>query len=84
MRFELLDIHVASPFALRHLPATLLASFVKKLSRLSLTAPPAAIVMVIPFTYNILKKHPALMVMIHRADVDDSNGMLSLKHNTLY
>ncbi|TEB04125.1 CBF-domain-containing protein, partial [Coprinellus micaceus] len=49
-----------------HLPATLLASFIKRLSRLSLSAPPAAIVMIIPFTYNILKKHPALMVMIHR------------------
>ncbi|RXW24236.1 hypothetical protein EST38_g1601 [Candolleomyces aberdarensis] len=48
------------------LPATLLASFIKRLSRLSLSAPPAAIVMIIPFTYNILKKHPALMVMIHR------------------
>lgn len=24
--------------------------------------------MLIPFTYNILKKHPALMVMIHRAE----------------
>ena len=24
--------------------------------------------MIIPFTYNILKKHPALMVMIHRAE----------------
>jgi hypothetical protein len=24
--------------------------------------------MVIPFTYNILKRHPALMVMIHRVD----------------
>ncbi|KAF5314596.1 hypothetical protein D9611_007264 [Ephemerocybe angulata] len=49
-----------------HLPATLLASFIKRLSRLSLNAPPAAIVMIVPFTYNILKKHPALMVMIHR------------------
>ncbi|KIK06358.1 hypothetical protein K443DRAFT_129940 [Laccaria amethystina LaAM-08-1] len=54
-----------------HLPATLLASFVKRLSRLSLTAPPAAIVMAIPLTYNILKKHPALMVMIHRTDEGD-------------
>ncbi|KIJ38924.1 hypothetical protein M422DRAFT_32988 [Sphaerobolus stellatus SS14] len=53
-----------------HLPATLLASFIKRLSRLSLSAPPAAIVMIIPFTYNILKRHPACMVMIHR-DVDD-------------
>ncbi|KAH6902660.1 ribosome biogenesis protein Noc4 [Coprinopsis sp. MPI-PUGE-AT-0042] len=29
-------------------------------------APPAAIIMLIPFTYNVLKKHPALMAMIHR------------------
>ncbi|GJE91040.1 CBF/MAK21 family protein [Phanerochaete sordida] len=53
-----------------HLPVNLLASFVKRLARLSLSAPPAAIVMILPLTYNILKKHPALMVMIHR--VDDS------------
>jgi len=67
--FRLTELFLSST----HLPAALLASFVKKLSRLSLTAPPAAIVMVIPFTYNILKRHPALMVMIHRDNVDDSN-----------
>lgn len=50
----------------RHLPAALLASFVKRLSRLSLSAPPSSIVMTIPFVYNILKRHPALMCMIHR------------------
>ncbi|KAG5636845.1 hypothetical protein H0H81_006638 [Sphagnurus paluster] len=57
-----------------HLPANLLASFIKRLSRLSLTAPPAAIVMVIPFTYNTLKRHPALMAIIHRTDVDDPSS----------
>jgi U3 small nucleolar RNA-associated protein 19 len=46
----------------------MLASFVKRLSRLSLTAPPAALVVLIPFTYNVLKRHPPLMVMIHNAD----------------
>jgi U3 small nucleolar RNA-associated protein 19 len=51
-----------------HLPATLLASFIKRLARLSLSAPPAAIIMIIPFTYNTLKRHPALMHMIHRPD----------------
>ena len=56
-----------------HLPATLLASFVKRLSRLSLFAPPAAIVMIIPFTYNILKRHPACLAMIH----GDSQGFQS-------
>ncbi|RDB30772.1 hypothetical protein Hypma_005736 [Hypsizygus marmoreus] len=68
-----------------HLPANLLASFIKRLSRLSLTAPPAAIVMVIPFTYNILKRHPALMTMIHRTDVEDSSDdpFLPLEPNPL-
>lgn len=56
-----------------HLPVTLLASFIKRLSRISLSAPPAAIIMIIPFTYNVLKRHPALMTMIHRTDVIDSN-----------
>ncbi|KAG6841074.1 hypothetical protein C0991_002167 [Blastosporella zonata] len=57
-----------------HLPANLLASFVKRLSRLSLNAPPSAIVMVVPFTYNILKRHPALMAMIHRTDSEDPSN----------
>jgi CBF/Mak21 family len=56
-------------FLPRHLPAALLASFVKRLSRLSLTAPPTSIVIMIPFVYNILKRHPALMCMIHRDEV---------------
>ncbi|KAF9269188.1 CBF-domain-containing protein [Marasmius fiardii PR-910] len=49
-----------------HLPAALVASFVKRLARLSLNSPPAAAVMILPFTYNMLKRHPALMPMIHR------------------
>lgn len=62
--FRLTELFLSST----HLPATLLASFVKRLSRLSLNAPPAAIIMVVPFTYNILKRHPALMVMIHKTE----------------
>ncbi|KAI4524777.1 CBF-domain-containing protein [Schizophyllum commune Loenen D] len=64
--FRMAEVFLSST----HLPATLLASFVKRLARLSLSAPPAAIVMVIPFTYNILKRHPKLMPMIHRSDYD--------------
>jgi len=60
--FRLTELFLSST----HLPATLLASFLKRLSRLSLSAPPAAVVMIIPFTYNLLKRHPACMVMIHR------------------
>ncbi|KAI0051377.1 CBF-domain-containing protein [Auriscalpium vulgare] len=67
--FRLAEIFLSSS----HLPATMLASFVKRLARLSLSGPPASIVILIPFTYNILKRHPALMVMIHR-DADDASN----------
>ncbi|KAF7365435.1 Ribosome biogenesis protein Noc4 [Mycena venus] len=60
--FRLTELFLSST----HLPATLLASFIKRLARLSLSAPPAAVIMIIPFTYNTLKRHPALMAMIHR------------------
>ena len=49
-----------------HLPAALVASFMKRLSRLALNAPPAAVVVVIPFVYNLLKTHPMCTFMIHR------------------
>jgi U3 small nucleolar RNA-associated protein 19 len=54
---------------------TLLASFIKRLARSSLSAPPAAIVLIIPLTYNILKRHPALMVMIHNPNAAEDIGM---------
>lgn len=46
--------------------AALLAAFLKRLGRLCLTAPPAAVVAVLPLTYNLLRKHPSLMQLIHR------------------
>ena len=49
-----------------HLPASLIASFIKRLSRLALFAPPAAIVATIPYIYNLLKEHPTCTFMIHR------------------
>jgi U3 small nucleolar RNA-associated protein 19 len=61
--FRLLDIFLAST----HLPAVLVASFLKKLSRLALNASPAGIIPIVPWTYNILKKHPTCTFMIHRA-----------------
>ncbi|SNX83522.1 related to NOC4 - nucleolar protein, mediates maturation and nuclear export of 40S ribosomal subunits [Melanopsichium pennsylvanicum] len=49
-----------------HLSSTLVASFAKRLSRLSLRSPPAAIASVVPFVYNLLKRHPRCMVMVHK------------------
>lgn len=60
--FRLLDIFLASS----HLPAALVASFIKRLARLSLNAPPSAIVTIIPWMYNLFKKHPTTTFMMHR------------------
>lgn len=54
-----------------HMPAYLVAAFVKRISRLSLDASPAVISWVIPFVYNMFKAHPAIRVLIHRK-VDES------------
>ena len=65
--FRLLDTFMSST----HLPAALVASFIKRLSRLSLHGPPAGVVIVIPWVYNMFKRHPACTFMMHR-EVRDS------------
>lgn len=60
--FRLLDTFLAST----HLPAALVASFIKRLARLTLYAPPSGIVVVVPWIYNLLKNHPTCTFMIHR------------------
>lgn len=57
---RLLDTFLGSS----HLPAALVASFIKRLARLSLNAPPAAIVAIIPFFYNLFMKHPLCTFMM--------------------
>ncbi|KAI6711649.1 nucleolar complex protein 4 [Diplocarpon mali] len=65
--FRLLETFLGST----HLPAVLVASFIKRISRLALNAPPAAVVTIIPWLYNVLKKHPICTFMIHRATRTD-------------
>ncbi|KAM7050687.1 nucleolar complex protein 4 homolog isoform 1-T2 [Molossus nigricans] len=60
--FHLADLFLSSS----HLPAYLVAAFAKRLSRLSLTAPPEALLMVLPFICNLLRRHPACRVLVHR------------------
>lgn len=59
---RLLDTFLAST----HLPAGLIASFIKRLGRLCLHAPPSAVVAIVPLIYNLLKRHPPCNFMIHR------------------
>ncbi|NXJ47925.1 NOC4L protein, partial [Spizaetus tyrannus] len=60
--FHLADLFLSSS----HLPAYLVAAFIKRLSRLALTAPPEALLMVIPFICNLFRRHPACRVLVHR------------------
>lgn len=60
--FRLLDTFLTST----HLPAALVASFIKRLSRLTLHAPPSGIVVAVPWIYNLIKNHPACSFLIHR------------------
>ncbi|KAJ5591887.1 uncharacterized protein N7459_002256 [Penicillium hispanicum] len=65
--FRLLNTFLAST----HLPAALVASFLKRLSRLALNAPPSAIVVIVPFMYNLFKSHPTCAFMMHRVIRDE-------------
>ncbi|KAM4810041.1 nucleolar complex protein 4 homolog [Rhinophrynus dorsalis] len=59
--------HLANLFlSSTHLPVYLVAAFAKRLARLSLTAPPQVLLMTIPFICNLIRRHPACRVLIHR------------------
>ena len=60
--FRLLDTFLSST----HLPVALVASFIKRLSRLCLYAPPSSTVFTAPWIYNLLRNHPSCTFMIHR------------------
>ena len=49
-----------------HIPAATIASFIKRLSRLALFAPPAAIIAIVPFIYNLLKEYQTCTFMLQR------------------
>lgn len=54
-----------------HLPVYLVAAFVKRLARLALTAPPTALLMVLPFVYNLIRRHPSCRILIHKPSTED-------------
>eukprot|EP00742_Colponemidia_sp_Colp-10_P005483 GILJ01005858.1.p1 GENE.GILJ01005858.1~~GILJ01005858.1.p1 ORF type:complete len:450 (+),score=89.00 GILJ01005858.1:551-1900(+) len=59
---KLLDLSLKSTL----MPAYVVASFIKKLARLSIRLPPSGCLWVIPFLYNLFRRHPSCIVMIHR------------------
>jgi U3 small nucleolar RNA-associated protein 19 len=68
--FYLADVFLTSS----HLPENLVAAFVKRLSRLSLVAPPQDIVIILYFIGNLILRHPGLKCLIF------NNGMNGGSH----
>lgn len=66
--FRLLDLFLSST----HLSGNLVASFIKKLARLSISSNSPSVVIVIPFVYNLLKRHPTCMIMLHNSQEFDT------------
>ncbi|CAH6718408.1 nucleolar complex protein 4 [[Candida] jaroonii] len=65
--FRLCDLFLTST----HLSANLVASFIKKLAKLSIASSASGTIIVIPFIYNLLKRHPSCMIMIHNTEVSN-------------
>ncbi|XP_072228203.1 nucleolar complex protein 4 homolog isoform X1 [Leuresthes tenuis] len=63
--------HLANLFlSSSHLPVYLVAAFAKRLARLALTAPPTALLIVLPFIYNLIRRHPSCRVLIHKPSTE--------------
>ncbi|XP_042365435.1 nucleolar complex protein 4 homolog [Plectropomus leopardus] len=65
--FHLANIFLSSS----HLPVYLVAAFAKRLARLALTAPPTALLIVLPFIYNLIRRHPSCRVLVHKPSTED-------------
>ncbi|XP_059214082.1 nucleolar complex protein 4 homolog [Centropristis striata] len=64
--------HLANLFlSSSHLPVYLVAAFAKRLARLALTAPPTALLTVLPFIYNLIRRHPSCRILVHKPSTED-------------
>jgi hypothetical protein len=71
-----LILHSVSSSRHRHLPAYLIAAFVKRMARMALHAPPSGALFVIAFVYNMLKRHPQIQIMLHHNDDIKAGSLL--------
>jgi hypothetical protein len=68
--FQLADIFLSSSMV----PAYTAAAFAKKFGRLALRAPPAGAMLALGFIHNIIRRHPACMVLLHKPSTAAANG----------
>jgi U3 small nucleolar RNA-associated protein 19 len=60
--FKLMELCLKTPL----LPAGVVAAFIKRLARLSLSCPTAGCLVALTLIYNLLRRHPACLTLIHR------------------
>ncbi|KAK6454457.1 CBF/Mak21 family-domain-containing protein [Scheffersomyces xylosifermentans] len=75
--FRLCDLFLTST----HLSANLVASFIKKLARLSIGSSASGVVITIPFIYNLLKRHPTCMIMLHNTEASKDEDYVDPYNN---
>jgi len=71
--FRLTDEFLQSPL----LPSYLVAAIIKRLAQLALVAPPPAILTNLALIYNLILRHPACVVLIHRDAAQGAPSPLS-------
>jgi U3 small nucleolar RNA-associated protein 19 len=59
-------------FSFRHLPASLVASFAKRLARLALLIPQHDQCLILTFINNLILRHPTIRILIDRPEVQSS------------
>lgn len=64
----LLSSHASAPALVPAglIPAYTAAAFAKRMARLALSAPPAGAMLAIAFIHNLIRRHPATMVLLDR------------------
>ncbi|XP_068206559.1 nucleolar complex protein 4 homolog [Palaemon carinicauda] len=62
--FMLMDRFLSST----HVPEYVIAAFIKKLARLSLSAPASCLVLTLKFIANLLIRYPGLKILVHNPD----------------
>jgi U3 small nucleolar RNA-associated protein 19 len=50
------------------MPVTMIAAFAKRMSRLSLTAPPSGCLFISAVVFNLIRRHPTLLPLIHQTN----------------
>ncbi|KAG2424155.1 hypothetical protein HXX76_014688 [Chlamydomonas incerta] len=68
--FRLADLFLSSSLV----PAYTVAAFVKRFARLALAAPPPGAMVAIAFIHNLVRRHPALAVMLHSPQAAAGGG----------